>query len=53
MIRIFLPLLISSFVFIGTWSVSAYIRMHRVFESQRYSQPKGRPVLSRPVVIKR
>jgi len=53
MTHVFLPLLISSLVFAGTWPVSAYIHAHKIFESQRHAHPRGRPALSRPIVVRR
>jgi hypothetical protein len=54
MIQFFLPLMISSFVFLAIWPVAEFLRAQKVFEAQSQLHPPARPVLmAQPVKVKR
>jgi len=45
-------MLIAATVFTATWSVSELIIVRKDYDARSFDQPRGRPVLSRPVVVK-
>jgi uncharacterized iron-regulated membrane protein len=48
---VFLPFIIFGVVATLAWSISLYIEVQEHWRTQRLAQPRGRPVLSRPVLI--
>jgi hypothetical protein len=44
-------MLIAATVFTATWSVSELIIVRKDYDARSAGEPRGRPVLSRPVVV--